>query len=233
MKKLKKTKKAIVVHSGGSDSSLCLALAMREFGKEAVLSLSFHYDQRHLQELQQAEKICRQWGVDHIVLSVECLKEITESALIGNVVAIDHPEEGPANTLVLGRNGLMARLAAIHAHSLDAHCIYMGVIEDDAKIAGYRDCTRDYMDLKQKILRIDLADPAFEIRTPLVHMSKKEAFELSYRLGVLEFLLKETITCYQGIPHQGCRNCPSCKIRNTGLREFVKAHPEFKMPYPI
>ena len=76
-------KKALVIHSGGMDSSICLALAMREFGKENVLSLSFSYSQRHSNELLQAEKICRHWQVDHAVVNVDCLQEITVNALIG------------------------------------------------------------------------------------------------------------------------------------------------------
>jgi 7-cyano-7-deazaguanine synthase len=213
-------KKAIVIHSGGMDSSICLALAMEEFGKEQVLSLSFRYDQRHVAELRQAAKICRDWGVDHAVLSIDCLKEITTNALLDPEMAIEHPEEGPPNTLVVGRNGLMARLGAIHAEHLGAHCLYMGVIEVEEANSGYRDCSRRYMDLMQEILRIDLGDPAFEIRTPLVKMTKKETLAVADRLGVLAYLLKETISCYEGLPGEGCGKCPACKLRNEGVRQY-------------
>jgi len=201
-------KQAIVVHSGGLDSSLCLALALREFGKENVLSLSFHYNQSHSSEISQAKRICDEWEVDHRILTIECLQKITSSALLG---------DENASTLVVGRNGLMARLAAIQAHHLGAHYIYMGVIEDDAKQMGYRDCSREYMDLKQQILRQDLADPIFEIRTPLVNMTKKETLALSHRLGILDFLLRETISCYGGVAGLGCQKCPTCKIRNEAV----------------
>lgn len=222
-------KKAVVIHSGGLDSSLCLALAMREFGKENVLSLSFFYGQRHAPETEQAKKICREWGVDHTIIAIDCLKEITESALIGKKKPIIHLDD--ANTLVVGRNGLMARLGAIHAHHLGANCIFMGIIEVDAQTMGYRDCTRSYMDLKQQILRQDLASSTFEIRTPLVQMSKKATLELSHRLGILEFLLTETISCYEGIPLQGCMKCPTCYIRNSAIREFAKENPNFVLPF--
>lgn len=224
-------KSAIVIHSGGLDSSLCLQLAMREFGPKNVLSLSFSYGQRHLPEIVQAKKICQAWNVDHLLLSIDCMEQITESALIGHSQAIEHNANGGANTLVLGRNGLMARLGAIHAQHLGAQCIYLGVIEVDAKRMGYRDCTREYWDLKQQILRMDLADPNFEIRTPLVYMSKCETLELSHKLGVLEFLLKETISCYEGLPRRGCERCPTCEIRNQAIAEFLKMHPSFKMPF--
>jgi 7-cyano-7-deazaguanine synthase len=224
-------KQAIIVHSGGMDSSLCLALAIREFGAKNVLSMSFSYGQRHSRELEQADKICRAWGVDHITLTIDCLQEITENALMdANKDIIEQPGSAP-NTLVVGRNGLMARLAAIHADHLGANCIYLGVIEVEAANSGYRDCSRAYMDLLEKILRMDLANEAFEIRTPVVNMTKCETMELGYQLGVLEFLLKETITCYRGVPEYGCGDCPSCLLRNEGIEEFISKYPAFKMPY--
>lgn len=228
----KLTKKAIVIHSGGMDSSICLAIAIKEFGKEAVLSLSFRYGQRHANELKQAEKICRVWGIDHTILNIDCLESITESALLNRNIEIVKPQQGPPNTLVVGRNGLMARLGAIHADSLGASCLYMGIIEVESSNSGYRDCSRAYMDLKQEILRIDLANPSFEIRTPLVKMTKKETLELANSLGVLNFLLLETISCYEGIPLQGCLLCPACQLRNEGIRQFMLAHPQLPLPMP-
>jgi 7-cyano-7-deazaguanine synthase len=224
-------KQAIIVHSGGLDSSLCLALAMKEFNHSELLSLSFKYGQRHSQETVQAEKICKIWNIDHTLLSIDCLEKITNNALIGNSQQINQEKGKESNTLVIGRNGLMARLAAIHAENLGAHCIYMGVIQEDAKKMGYRDCTREYMDLKQQILRMDLSNPAFEIRTPLVYMTKKETLELSYREGILEFLLQETISCYEGIPLQGCMKCPTCKIRNDAIQAFMKSDPTFSAKF--
>lgn len=215
-------KKAIVIHSGGMDSSICLALAIEEFGKENVLSVSFRYDQRHVAELRQAAKICHDWGVDHVDLSIDCLKEITTNALLDSDIVIERPETGPPNTLVVGRNGLMARLGAIHAHHLGAHCLHMGVIEVEEANSGYRDCSRSYMDKMQEILRIDLDDPTFEIRTPLVKMTKKQTMEVADRLGLLSYLLQETISCYEGLSGKGCGRCPACKLRNEGIRQHFQ-----------
>lgn len=228
-----KNKKAIVIHSGGLDSSLCTAIAVQEFGKDAVLSLSFSYHQRHSNELEQAKKIANHFGVDHTILPIECLHTITENALTNHNIAIQHHENKAPNTLVLGRNGLMARLGAIHAENLGAHCIYMGVIEIEGSNSGYRDCSRAYMDLKQQILRIDLDDPTFEIRTPLVFLSKKEIMELAHKMGILEYLLKETISCYEGVPQKGCQKCPSCLLRNEALQQFIDEHPDFIAPYLV
>lgn len=226
-------KKAIVIHSGGMDSSLCLALASREFGHQNVLSLSFNYGQRHSIELQRSEKICRDWSVDHAVLNIDCLKEITKDALTHHDIEIGVDSKQIPNTLVVGRNGLMARLGAIHAHQLGAHYIYMGIIEVESDNSGYRDCTRHYMDLTQEILRIDLADSNFEIRTPVVKMTKKETMVLAQELGILDYLLRETITCYRGIPELGCRTCPSCLLRNKGIEEFAKEYPDVLLPYQV
>lgn len=224
-------KKAIVVHSGGMDSSLCLALAVKEFGASNVLSLSFNYDQRHSEELLRSKKISDHFGVDHVELNLTCLGQITESALIGKDKKIEHKSGEAPNTLVAGRNGLMARLAGIHAHSLGAHAIYLGVMELEAANSGYRDCSRAYMDLIQSALRMDFADPKFEIRTPLVAMTKRDTMELGFKLGCLEFLLEYTITCYNGIPKEGCGKCPACKLRNEGLKIFSLEHPELKYSY--
>src|SRR4051794_26403640 len=97
----------IVVHSGGMDSSLCLAQAIQEFGKSNVLSVSFSYQQRHSIELERAALVCLHWGVSHTVLDISCLSQITDNALTRHSMDIVHlPGEAP-NTLVVGRNGLM------------------------------------------------------------------------------------------------------------------------------
>jgi len=213
-------KKTVVIHSGGMDSSICLAAAIREFGNEVVLSLSFDYGQRHSPELKAAQKICKDWNVEHTVVMIDCMKQLTEDALTHSEIPIEHKEGQAPNTLVLGRNGLMARLGAIHAHSLGAGSIYMGVIEVEEANCGYRDCSRRYMDMMEEILRIDLDNSGFEIRTPLVKMTKEETIVLAFELGILDYLILNTITCYHGIPLWGCGVCPSCKLRNEGILKF-------------
>jgi len=220
-------KKAVVCHSGGMDSSLCLAQAVEEFGAAAILSVGFTYSQRHLPELERADNICAAWGVDRTVLDINCLQEITHNSLMDKVTPFIVPEEGPPNTMVVGRNGLMARLCAIHAAHIGASIVYMGVMEGEAANSGYRDCSRHYMDLMEGIMRLDLDDPTFEIRTPLVHMTKKQSLDFGHRLGVLAYLLKETITCYEGLGGKGCQKCPACQLRNEGIAQFLEENPEF------
>jgi len=227
-------KKAVVCHSGGMDSSLCLALALREFDADEVLSMGFTYGQRHLPELEQAAKICRDWNVDRVVVNINCLQKLTTNALMNSKIAMSSDDKGIPNTLVVGRNGLMARLCAIHADDIGAQYIYMGVMELEEANSGYRDCSCDYMNLMEQILRIDLDNPRFEIRTPLIMMTKKETMDLGYELGVLEYLLQETITCYDGVPGKGCERCPACLLRNQGIDDFLQEHPHFSYkPVPM
>lgn len=225
------SKKALVVHSGGMDSSLCLALAVREFGPAQVLSLSFDYHQRHSNEIERAQRIATHFQVDHTVIDLSCLAQITENALTNRTVPIAHTQGQAPTTLVVGRNGLMARIAGIHAQSLGASCIYLGVMELEGENSGYRDCSRAYMDLIQSALRLDFADARFEIRTPLVQMTKAQTMELGHELGVLEYLLEETVTCYNGLPKIGCKSCPACLLRNAGLRMFLRTHQDFKFSW--
>lgn len=226
-------KAAIVVHSGGMDSSICLAQAIDDYGAKNVLSMSFEYHQRHRNELQQAKKICADWGVEHIILPIPCLTAITENALINHSLPIEQSDNSAPNTLVSGRNGLFIRLAAIHADHLHANVIYTGVIEVEGANSGYRDCSRAYIDLLQTILRIDFDNKDFMIKTPVVFMTKYDTLEYAKKLGVLDYLLENTISCYNGVTKAGCGQCPACDLRNEGLKEFCAKNPYYKSPYSI
>jgi 7-cyano-7-deazaguanine synthase len=223
--------KAVVVHSGGMDSSICLLLAIKTHGRENVLSLGFTYGQRHSVELVKANEICKNYEIDRTVIDINCLSEITDNALINNVIPIGQNKDKTPNTLVVGRNGLMTRLAAIHAQNLGASEIYLGVIEVEEANSGYRDCSRNYMDKMQEILQIDLDDNKFYIQTPIVKMNKLETMVLADDEGELKYLLENTISCYEGFGGIGCEKCPACLLRNEGIREFIKLKPEFEFSY--
>lgn len=223
-------KKTVVVHSGGMDSSLCLALAIKEYGAENVLSLSFTYNQRHSIELEKAKNICKEWSIDHTIVDVQCLSEVTDNALTNTNIKIENNNKKPS-TLVVGRNGLMARIAAIQGENLGAESIYMGIIEVEEANSGYRDCSRKYMDIIESALRLDFDNPDFEIKTPIVKMTKAETNELAYEMGILEFLLENTLSCYEGVEGEGCLKCPACDLRNAGIRELLKKHPEVEFSY--
>jgi len=223
----------VVIHSGGMDSSLCLALAVEEFGAAHVLSLGFDYGQRHSDELERADRIATWFRVPRYVVAIGCYGELTQNALMDASIPIEHRAGQSPNTLVVGRNGLMVRLASILADQVGATSVYTGVIGVEAANSGYRDCTREYMDLMQEVLRLDLGRGDFEVRTPLVHMTKKETMDLGHRLGCLEFLLDMTVTCYEGVPHAGCGVCPACLLRNEGIREFMAENPGFALRFSL
>ncbi len=214
-------KKAIVVHSGGMDSSICLKIAIDKFGQDNVLAIGFDYSQRHNTEIIASKKICKDWGVDQKIFSLPFLNKITNNSLVNHNLKIEMKNQVP-NSLVSGRNGLMARIAAIHADSLNANYIFLGVIEIEEANSGYRDCNRKYFDHLQEILRIDFDNQKFEIITPIIKMTKKETMILADQLGVLDYLLENTITCYEGINGLGCKVCPACKLRNEGIEQFLK-----------
>lgn len=208
-------KKAVVLHSGGMDSSICLALMIKEFGADAVLSLGFDYGQRHSQELAAAQRICAEWKVDRKVFNFAEIRLGFSNALVDASLPLQD-----TNTLVAGRNGLMAYVAALHAASIGAQRLVLGVIEVDAKVTGYRDCSRAYWDLHEKLLQWDLGDSDFVIATPLVAMSKRDTMAVADSLGVLPFLLQETVTCYDGQKAPGCMQCHACRLRAQGLAEY-------------
>jgi 7-cyano-7-deazaguanine synthase len=225
-------KKACVVLSGGMDSSLCLAIAVNEFGAENVLAISFDYNQRHSKELDCASKIANEFKVEHVVLELPILAAITNNALTNSKLKIEkNAKDSTPNTMVLGRNGLFARLASIQAYGLGIKKVYLGVIEVEEANSGYRDCSRKYMDLIESALRLDFNDDGFEIVTPIIKMTKQQTMERAFNLGCLKFLLDETITCYEGTPKFGCGKCPACKLRNEGISSFLKDHPEFTFSY--
>ncbi len=201
------------------DSSLCLALILKKYKKTEVLSLGFDYEQRHSNELEAADEICKDWDVDRYVIPIPFMNKITSNALTTHEQKISIENDVP-NTLVSGRNGLMARIAGIHADSLGANEIYLGVMELEEANSGYRDCNRRYFDLIEQTLQIDFGNNKFKIQTPLIQMTKLESMKLGDELGVLDYLLEKTVTCYEGIKGRGCGKCPSCLLRNEGIDQF-------------
>lgn len=224
-------KKAIVVHSGGMDSSICLLLAIEKYGTKDVLSMSFTYGQRHTQELKKAAKICKEFGVDHIEVNLDCIQQITKSSLLDKKLEMKNEKGKTPNTMVVGRNGLMVRVAGIHAEHVGAECVYVGVMELEEANSGYRDCSRKYMDIIQASLRLDIDNPEFEVKTPLVYMNKKQSMEVAYQMGKLEYLLENTISCYEGVPEYGCGECPACELRNSGIQDFLDENPDIIFSY--
>ncbi len=207
---------AIVIHSGGLDSSLSLFIAKQ--AHEKVLSLSFDYKQRAKKELEAAAFIAKSWGIDHQVIQVPYLRDLTSSALLEEGEKLLSEGLGPPPSFVMGRNGLFLRLAAIYLASVSGNFLYTGVI--DAESSHYPDCSKRYISLMQEILRLDLLNENFEIRAPLIELTKEETLVLADSLDILFFLLEHSVSCYKGLKKEGCSDCLSCKLRNEAIRSY-------------
>ena len=221
--------KAVVVLSGGQDSALCLALACRRFGADEVAAITFAYGQRHAVELRYAKRLAKRFGVAaHNVVRLGFYPQITSNALMTPGAAItqagrDGRKPVPPNTVVEGRNAIFLQIAAVWAKSLGATFVYTGVSQTD--YSGYPDCRADFIRAQQRSVRLALDYP-ITIVTPFMYRTKAEEWALADRLGLLDYINTNTVTCYNGIPGAGCGECPACRLRNAGLRAYLGGGPE-------
>ena len=215
------TEKALVLHSGGMDSSICLLLARQRFGSDKVLSVGFRYGQRHSTELEAAAEIADHFGIHRIVIDLPVVPGWEKSSLLEHSLPIQMLDDLP-NSFVPGRNGLFLMMAAPLARSLGAHCMYIGVMETEGSFSGYPDCYRSYVDAVENVIRLDLQDPNFSIQTPLVSLTKAQTLEIASSFKALDYLLEHTVTCYNGIRGKGCGTCPACTLRGAGEEEFFQ-----------
>lgn len=213
--------KALVVFSGGQDSTTCLFWAKKHF--KEVYAITFLYGQRHRIEVEQAQKIAAEAGVPITVREVNFIGEISSGcSLIDTSVKMDQtkPEGTVPNTFVPGRNLFFLSIAAVHARELGAKNIITGVSQTD--FSGYPDCRDSF--IRSLNVTINLAmDEQFIIHTPLMWLSKADTWRLSDELGVFDLVRHETLTCYNGILGDGCGHCPACQLRMKGLQEYVES----------
>lgn len=214
-----KNDKAVVVFSGGQDSTTCMFWAKKNF--KEVVAVSFDYNQRHVSELECAKNIAKELGVEHHILDMKLLSQLAPNALTRSDMKIEAGEGGaPPNTFVDGRNMLFLTFAAVLAKQLDAPHIITGVCETD--FSGYPDC-RDIF-IKSLNVTLNLAmDYGFVIHTPLMWINKEETWKMADELGALEFIREKTMTCYNGIIGDGCGQCPACLLRKRGLENYLKS----------
>ena len=213
--------KALVVFSGGQDSTTCLFWAKKHF--KEVYAITFLYGQRHRIEVEQAQKIAAEAGVPITVREVNFIGEISSGcSLIDTSVKMDQtkPEGTVPNTFVPGRNLFFLSIAAVHARELGAKNIITGVSQTD--FSGYPDCRDSF--IRSLNVTINLAmDEQFIIHTPLMWLNKAQTWKLADELGVFDLVRNETLTCYNGIPGDGCGNCPACQLRMKGLQEYLES----------
>ena len=213
--------KAVVVLSGGQDSATCLALAIKKFGRDHVAAITFNYGQRHALETKFAKALAKRFGIaQHKVVRLDFYRHLTSNALMNDDIVIAKKKGASCPTTVVeGRNAIFLLSAGIWAKELGATEIYTGVSEAD--YSGYPDCRAAFIRAQQKTMRLAMEWP-FRIGTPCMHMTKADEWALADRLGILDIIKNETLTCYNGIPGTGCGKCPACKLRNAGLATFER-----------
>ncbi|WP_223160836.1 7-cyano-7-deazaguanine synthase QueC [Macrococcus bohemicus] len=215
MEKQLNNNKALVVFSGGQDSTTCLFWAMERYSDVEVVT--FNYGQRHALEIDVAKQIANEHGIKHHILDMSLLTQLSPNALTNHNAIITDDGEVP-NTFVPARNLLFMSFAAALAYQIEAKHIITGVCETD--FSGYPDCRDNF--IKSLNVTINLSmDVNFEIHTPLMWLDKKETWALADTLGKLDYVRNKTLTCYEGIAAHGCGECPSCKLRNKGLNDYL------------
>ncbi len=211
------TNKAVLIFSGGQDSTTCLFWALAKF--DEVIAVTFDYGQRHRLEMECASSIADEHGIEHHILDMSLLNQLAPNALTREDIAITEGEDGPPSTFVEGRNMLFLTFAGIFAKTIGANHLVTGVCETD--FSGYPDC-RDIF-IKSLNVTMNLAmDFSFVVHTPLMWLDKSETWEMADHFGKLDYIRKNTLTCYNGIIGEGCGICPSCQLRQKGLDTYQK-----------
>lgn len=230
---------ALVLFSGGQDSTTCLAHALARY--ERVETLGFDYGQRHRVELDARTQVLarlrerfpgwgRRLGEDHL-LQLDVLAQIGGSSLTEDI-AFAMQANGLPNTFVPGRNLLFLTLAGALAYRRGLQVIVTGVCETD--YSGYPDCRDDTMKAMQLALSLGL-DQRLVIETPLMWIDKAQTWQLAETLGgraLVDLIVEDTHTCYEGDrSHRhdwgwGCGHCPACELRAQGWKGYVEAEGE-------
>ncbi|MCD8872004.1 7-cyano-7-deazaguanine synthase QueC [Staphylococcus gallinarum] len=209
--------KAIVVFSGGQDSTTCLFWAKKHFSE--VELVTFQYGQRHDAEIKVAQQIAEEQNVKHHLLDMSLLSQLTPNALTQHDMDIEETEDGVPNTFVPARNLLFLSFAGALAYQTNAKHIITGVCETD--FSGYPDCRDSFIKSMNVTLSLSM-DKDFVIHTPLMWLDKKATWALSDDLGVLDYIRTKTLTCYNGIIGEGCGKCPACHLRARGLNAYLE-----------
>ena len=219
---------ALVLFSGGQDSTACLAWALERFNR--VETVGFAYGQRHAVELEcrgpVREALAERWaarlGPDVVIDLAPSFDALGHTALTSDA-AITIGEEGLANTFVPGRNLLFLTYAAALAYRRGLRRIVGGMCETD--YSGYPDCRDDTIKAMQLALNLG-TERRFVLETPLMWLDKAATWALADRLGIVELTVEHTHSCYLGDrTHRhawgwGCGACPACELRAAGWRRW-------------
>nr|WP_295971614.1 7-cyano-7-deazaguanine synthase QueC [uncultured Bacillus sp.] len=217
-----KKDKALVVFSGGQDSTTCLFWAMKTFAE--IEAVTFHYNQRHKAEIDCAKNITNELGIKHHILDMSLLNQLAPNALTRMDIEVKAGENGELpSTFVPGRNLLFLSFAGVLARQIKARHIITGVCETD--FSGYPDCRDIFIKSLNVTLNLSMEEN-FVIHTPLMWLNKEETWQLADELGAFDYVREKTLTCYNGIIADGCGECPACKLRNKGLNDYLEKRKE-------
>ncbi|MCB1770931.1 MAG: 7-cyano-7-deazaguanine synthase QueC [Candidatus Competibacteraceae bacterium] len=208
---------ALVVLSGGQDSTTCLYWALKRFGAGHVEAVTFDYSQRHRIELDCAVRVAARADVLHTVLPINTFAALGGNALTDANIAVQDSTDaqtGLPNTFVPGRNLIFLTFAAALAYSRGIRHLVTGVAQTD--YSGYPDCRQATLQALEQTLRLGM-EYALTIHTPLMFQSKADTVRLARDLGALPALV-DTHTCYNGI-QPPCGECPACILRAKGFAE--------------
>ena len=210
---------ALIVFSVGQDSTTCLFWAKKHF--RSVEALTFSYGQRHAIEVQMAEKIARKADVPWHHMDVSFIGRLGRNSLTDSSVVMDQekPADGPPNTFVPGRNLFFLSIAAVFARERGINHLVTGVSQTD--FSGYPDCRDAFIKSLNVTLNLGMEEQ-FVIHTPLMWIDKEQTWEMADKLGVLDLVRNDTLTCYNGIAGDGCGHCPACTLRREGLERYLK-----------
>jgi 7-cyano-7-deazaguanine synthase len=215
--------RALVVLSGGQDSTTCLYWAIDRFGVDNVTTITFDYGQRHRVELDCAARLAAHVGVPNTCLPIDTFAALGGDALTDSEIEIELeilPANGLPNTFVPGRNLIFLTFAAAFAYQRDIGNLVTGVAQTD--YSGYPDCREESIDALQQALRLGMESHVV-IHTPLMQLSKKQTVEMVRDLGGLDAMAL-THTCYNGV-RPPCGQCPACMLRAKGFAEAGVADP--------
>lgn len=215
-----KKENALVLFSGGQDSTTCLFWAKKYF--KNVHALCFSYGQRHVQEVENARRIAALAEVPFEVIDASVISHLAPNSLTDASIEMDieQPAGSFPNTFVPGRNMLFLTFAATIAYAKNIKNLVTGVSEAD--YSGYPDCRDTFVHSLNASLNLAM-DAHFVIHTPLMWRNKKQIWQLADELGVFELVKNETLTCYNGVIADGCGNCPACTLRQKGLNEYLQS----------
>ncbi len=207
--------KALVVLSGGQDSTTCLYWAIDRFGRDNVATVTFDYGQRHRVELESAANVAAHAGVSNECLPIDTFSALGGDALTDEDIDVDVAvSSGLPNTFVPGRNIIFLAFAAAYAYQRDIRHLVTGVAQTD--YSGYPDCREETIRALEETLRLGM-ESEVHIHTPLMHLSKKQTVEMARDLGGLDAMAL-THTCYNG-ERPPCGRCPACELRARGFAE--------------